>query len=231
MKKILAIQHTYATVQVGLFENNTLIGHTEIDKKKASGGLILLIDALLKKYTWSLHNLSFIAVNQGPGPFTTLRVVIATVNGLSFATRIPLIGIDGLKALTEEYKKSNYPYTISLLNAYSQDVYFAVQTPTSKLLQTGYKNITVLLTELKQDYPNKCIRFIGNGTQIHNEQIVATFGSHAIIPEVIPEHCSIQQIGSIGNTLFEQTKDYHYKLLPLYLKNKLIKKLVTSSNF
>src|SRR5471030_2525471 len=98
MKHYLSIQNTYTHVEMALFQDGQLINWVSEDKLRASKHFILLIAGLLQEHQIKFSDLSFVAVNQGPGPFTTLRVVIASVNGLSYATKIPLVGIDALDA-------------------------------------------------------------------------------------------------------------------------------------
>jgi tRNA threonylcarbamoyladenosine biosynthesis protein TsaB len=47
----------------------------------------------------TLRDLSLLAVGLGPGPFTGLRVGLATIEGLAFATGLPVVGVSGLEAL------------------------------------------------------------------------------------------------------------------------------------
>jgi tRNA threonylcarbamoyladenosine biosynthesis protein TsaB len=56
----------------------------------------LVIQQLLKENQIELKHLSAIALNEGPGSFTGLRVGSSTAKGLCFALEIPLITICGL---------------------------------------------------------------------------------------------------------------------------------------
>ena len=201
MDKFLVIQTNYLGIEIGLFEGETLIGLATVDKFNASQRIISLIHEILTNNSLFLDDLSFIAANQGPGPFTSLRVVISTVNGLSFATEKPLIGIDGLKAFAEEY-----PNTTILLNAYNKDVYYHLSGA------LGYKKIHELLEE-KIETPH----FIGNATAIYKDLILEKI-PNAVIPDPIPLTCSINKIGSIAWIKWQDKKELSKQLLPLYLK-------------
>ncbi len=227
----LAVQNTYKEFELALFQGYECIATLHEDNKLASKKLIPLLKELLSKNQKTLNDLSFIAVNQGPGPFTTLRTIIASVNGLSFATHIPLIGIDGLLALLEEYQNPEYPDTIALLNAFNKDVYFAIEKP-GKKIETGYKNIYDFLTDISGTPPavqnfktnvqevtvQETIRFIGNGTDMYKDVIQEALQDNAYIPETIPQTCSINQIAKIGLAFWNKQQDLTDQLLPLYLK-------------
>ncbi len=102
----LIIQHTEQTVEIALFDNAQCRGSVAVEKSAASALLIPKIQELLTTNNLQLSDLDFIAANAGPGPFTTLRTILATVNGLGYAVSIPLIGIDGLDAMLDEVNPS-----------------------------------------------------------------------------------------------------------------------------
>lgn len=211
----ISIQSTYDAVELALFNDSTFIDSRSISKLHASKLLILTLEELLATHQQTISNIQFIATNQGPGPFTTLRVVIASVNGLSFATQIPLIGIDGLDAFVQEYQNPSYPKTVILLNAFNFDVYFAIQ---NKVLIKGYKNIDLLLSELQKQFPQDTLRFLGNATELYRHKIQDQFGPLAFIPDLLPLTCSVKQIGLMGLQYWQQQEGLSQQLLPLYLK-------------
>jgi tRNA threonylcarbamoyl adenosine modification protein YeaZ len=216
MNLFLVLQNTYDELQMALIKGQQTLALQSIGKMEASTRFIGVLQDMLDAQRIALSEIPFIVVNQGPGPFTTLRTVLACANGLSFASKIPLIGIDGLDAFTQEYSDTRYPNTVILLNAFGQDVYFAIQSDNT--LQKGYDNIDTLLAQIKRTIPQEKIRFLGNGTQMFQEKIIATFGQHAFIPKDIPSYCSIQAVGALGFEKWKTDKTGSHQLLPLYLK-------------
>ncbi len=215
MNTFIAIQSTYHEVQLALMNNEGIIQQINIDKKQASKLVIVHMKHLLETYGIDLQSIPYIAVNQGPGPFTTLRVVIASVNGISFASNIPLIGIDAFDAMLTEWSNPTYPTTVVLFNAFSHDVYFAIEQPNNPT-RKGYNNIDRLLEQCKE-LPGT-IRFLGNGTHLHREKINHVLGDRAFISAPLPEYCSVKQIGIIGQQQWENDQKGSKQLLPLYLK-------------
>jgi len=224
MNHFLVFQHTYQGVEVALFEDQKLVQMASENKKKASENIVALADEMLRVNNVFFHNLSFIAANQGPGPFTTLRVIIASVNGLAFATKKPLIGVDGLDALLSEHRNESYPITVALLNAYGGDVYFGIEMLKNATHNKGYQNIASLLSHLNTRFPTHKIRFIGQAVSMHTELINQTFGDRAFIPTELPEHCSIKQVGKRALSSWKKQEGLTDQLLPLYLKTMTIKK-------
>lgn len=216
MNLFLVIQNTYEELQIALLQGVRLIAFQSIPKMEASTRFISVLENVLSQHNIALAQIPFIAVNQGPGPFTTLRTVLACANGLSFASKIPLIGVDGLDAFIQQQSDKKYPHTILLLNAFGHDVYFAIQS--DQTIQKGYQNIDILLEQIKQITADKTVRFLGNGTQLFQEKIIALFGDAAYIPKDIPSYCSIQAVGMIGFEKWSNGEKGCHQLLPLYLK-------------
>ncbi len=215
--KFLTVQSTYDSLQLALLGNDQLLDQITINKFQASTQFVIKLQELLTNNHLKLTDLPFISVNVGPGPFTTLRVVISSVNGLSFAKQIPLIGIDALDACIQEWADPQFPNTIVLLNAFSNDVYYAISQPNQKT-KKGYKNIIECLEDLKQSFPNTTLRFLGNGALLHHELIKKSFGDLAFISNTAV-YCSIKQIGIMGYALWKKENVGAQSLLPLYLKN------------
>lgn len=231
MNKFLAVQHTYKGVEIALFQDSTLLQKVYDDKKRASKNFIMMLSSILERNNCRLDDLSFIAANRGPGPFTTLRVVLAFVNGLGFATKKPLIGVDGLDALLEEYHDAKYVVTVAMLDAFSGDVYFGIETAGFADRYKGYKDHMLLFDELQKLYPDTQIHFIGNGAIKYKDEIRSIFKNNAILQDPISEHCSIEQIGLIALDYWKNSEGLSNQLLPIYLKQIACKKPEKPSSF
>lgn len=219
-----ALQHTYNGIQLALFNGNTCIAQIESNKRDASKMLIPYFKDLLTSKNLSLTDLSFIAVNHGPGPFTTLRVVIASANGIAFGSSIPLVHVDGLAAFKQEYDDTSYPHTVYLLNAFNNDVYACYENEHRETITTC-KNITDLLTTLSHAYSDTTtIRFLGSAVSLHKDAIIACFGTRAFIPHPLPETCSITQIGITGYELWGKNEHVVTHITPHYLKMQQFQK-------
>lgn len=212
----LVLQSTYHAVELAFYEDEQERDRMSLDKTIASKELLRAIDRLLARQNIPFKELSFIAVNQGPGPFTTLRVVIATVNGLSFATKVPLVGVDGFDALLAETKKEE-AIQVVLLNAFNRDVYYAIAKDNQ--VEKGYRNIDLLFDDLRKQLPEKKIFLSGNGTLLYRSIIEEKMGDQAIIlPK--PEIPSLTYLAQLGLSQWQQGS-IHNQLQPIYLKRPL----------
>lgn len=220
MHSYIIIHHTQETFEMALFKNNILYTHQEYDKRLASKMLIPLLNEIITENNISISDLSFIGINQGPGMFSTLRSIIATVNGLHCAVQIPLIGIDALIATTVEYQDDEIPYTATLLNACNNEVYYAISHH-KKILSSGYLPITQLLLKLEQELPQETIHCIGTGTILYRDLITNSTGIKPFIKDPVPPLCTISMIGRLAFEKYVQ-KEYHSYLFPLYLKKHAV---------
>jgi len=227
MTTYLSVQNSYTHLEIALMRDAELVDRTACAKQDASRDFIIHLSELLARNKLVVANLQFVAVNQGPGPFTTLRTVLASVNGLSFATNIPLIGVDGLDAGLDELASSDHPINIYLLNAFNRDVYFGIQENHKR--QKGYKKIDALLAELHDKHPATPLYFFGNGAELYVRDIRYELSGRAVFADPMPQTCSIEQIGKMGLSLWakygqeinggEREKTLPtQQLMPLYLK-------------
>lgn len=222
MTKFLCIQHTYNGIDVALFNDDKIIDKIFEDKKRASKYFVTCINSLLYRNNLSLDDLHFIAVNKGPGPFTTLRVVLASVNGLAFAIKKPIIGVDGLDAILSEHAREGL-VTVALLDACGKDVYFGISNKNLSYdfpnIDNGYKNIEVLLKDIENLFIGKSFYFIGNGALKYRDKILALFGDNAIFDDFVPEVCSIDMVGKIAFDMWNKKEGLEKQILPVYLKS------------
>jgi tRNA threonylcarbamoyl adenosine modification protein YeaZ len=62
--------------------------------------------AALEQARLTLADVTLLAVGLGPGPFTGLRVGLATIEGVAFATGLPVAGVSGFDALAMAAERS-----------------------------------------------------------------------------------------------------------------------------
>lgn len=219
--KFISLQGSYKQLQIALYYGKTCIDTVLEESSRASSMLIPHIQNILSKHQYALTDLSFIAVDAGPGAFTSLRVMIATVNALAYATKVPLIGIDGLDALAYQTKQQapvvSGLYCV-LLNAFNQEVFFGVYNQNLEpVLAKGYKNIDELLGLISQLDLKDPLIFSGNGTTLFKQKIEAQFGARAQF--VVIEVAGVEVIGSMALGLWSKgIEEPCYKITPKYMK-------------
>ena len=209
----LVIQSTYDVVRVGFFNDFQISPDQKVIQKfHVARDLVRSIQELLQAHNLTFTDLAFIGVSRGPAPFNALRSVLATINGLAFATKIPLIGVDAIKAL---HTSSDAPQTVVFLNAFNNEVYYAYTKRAQ--LTIGVANIHEILPVILLDIPHGEITFLGNGTALFTESIMATFGTHANIPTPIISEVPLETLAHICVNKFNKN-EMRGQVEPLYLK-------------
>lgn len=202
----LVIHSGYVALSIGLYNCATRLAVQTLDKKTVSAYLMQSIMDMLTEHTLKFTDLSYITAHSGPAPFTTLRVGIATANGIGYATGIPLIGINGLETLSKSYPE----YTV-ILNAFCDDVYIG------KNGEASCENIDKFL-ELQAATIKEPVTYIGNGVALHHEKIQLMLGRKVHILSDYPYEADIEMIAQAGYTKWLNKIDIVNQIIPTYLK-------------
>jgi tRNA threonylcarbamoyladenosine biosynthesis protein TsaB len=95
-------------------------------QKDSAAWLHWAIEELVLETNCRLHNLSAIAVSEGPGSYTGLRVGMATAKGLCFSLGKPLIAINTLKMMANAVTDINTDLICPMIDARRMEVFAAV---------------------------------------------------------------------------------------------------------
>ncbi len=121
--------------------------------------LHLFIEEALKDLNLNFSNLDAIAVSQGPGSYTGLRIGVSAAKGLCYALDIPLIAVDTLEVLASKLSISE-GIAIPMIDARRMEVYSAIFD--SKGQKTRNTEAQIINEYSFQDIDQK-INLIGDG--------------------------------------------------------------------
>lgn len=99
MTTILAIETATSSCSAALRINDQVVVHSEVGNNIHSQVLLGMIQRLLSEAKITAQALDAVAVGQGPGSFTGLRIGVGVGQGLAFGANCPMIGISSLDAL------------------------------------------------------------------------------------------------------------------------------------
>lgn len=106
--KILGIDTSGKIASVAVMEDENLLGELTYQTKLTHSQIILpLVKDLLSKLEITLDDIDCIAVSEGPGSYTGLRIGISAVKGICFGQQKKCIGISTLEALASNVRISN----------------------------------------------------------------------------------------------------------------------------
>lgn len=124
MTKILSIETSTATCSVAIHEEGSLVSLSELKEPGAHAErLMLLVEEVISDSKLEFADLDAIAVSEGPGSYTGLRIGVSTAKGLSFGLGKPLLGINTLKALASAVPTHEGDLVIPVLDARRMEIY------------------------------------------------------------------------------------------------------------
>ena len=98
--KILSIESASVTASCALAEDDNILGeYTLRHKKTHSEKLMPLIEELMHELALKMDDIDVIAVSEGPGSYTGLRIGAAIAKSLAFAADIKVVSVPTLKSL------------------------------------------------------------------------------------------------------------------------------------
>ncbi len=93
---------------------------------QASSTLIPLIQRLLAESGLTLARLDAIVFGRGPGSFTGIRTACSVAQGLSFASGVPVLGVESLLTIAEDARmREGLNQVVAVLDARMDEVYCA----------------------------------------------------------------------------------------------------------
>lgn len=127
MSYILNIETATKNCSVAIAKDGEVLLCRELAEEGYSHAekLHVFIEETLVELQLQYKDLSAIAVSQGPGSYTGLRIGVSAAKGLCFALNIPLIAVDTMKVLASQ-AKVNDGIIIPMLDARRMEVYSAV---------------------------------------------------------------------------------------------------------
>jgi len=131
MSYILSIETTTPLCSVALHKEGKLCFSCESQEDRVHGKkLTRLIEKTLNQSGIQLNQLSAIAISNGPGSYTGLRIGLATAKGLCFGLDIPLITLHTLEIMAAAWEeKSSNKLLLPMLDARRMEVYATILDP------------------------------------------------------------------------------------------------------
>ncbi|MFC2136781.1 tRNA (adenosine(37)-N6)-threonylcarbamoyltransferase complex dimerization subunit type 1 TsaB [Bacteroidota bacterium] len=170
MANILHIETSTSVCSVAISNGNQLIFYKEnTEEMSHSSSLAVLINEGLKTCKIESFDLDAVAVSQGPGSYTGLRIGVSTAKGLCYGAEIPLIAIPTLEIMVNEVLKENLIsenidniLLCPMIDARRMEVYNALYDIKGKSLTEVTANI-IAQDSFSRILNEKKIYFFGDG--------------------------------------------------------------------
>lgn len=158
---ILNIETATKNCSVALAKNGATIAFREIAEEGYSHAekLHVFIEELIAESGLTFKDLNAIAVSQGPGSYTGLRIGVSSAKGLCYALNIPLIAVDTLQSLAAQLK-SVEGSIVPMIDARRMEVFSATYDNKLNKVQAVAAEI---ITEESYQNREDVIHFLGDG--------------------------------------------------------------------
>ena len=217
MSLLLSIDTATRVCSVALHENDRLLAsqHLHIDKSH-SGLLTVLIDHIMQYAGHQLSDLSAVAVSEGPGSYTGLRIGASTAKGLCFSLDIPVITVNTLQAMGRSITPFAEPesWICPMIDARRMEVYYLLMNKGGEIVEPA-QSMIVEETSFAKELDNQKMYFFGDGA----EKCQPLFGGHPnarFISGVVPSAIQVGEIG-LEKLALKEFADLAY-FEPFYLK-------------
>ena len=186
--RILAIESSAVTASVAILTDDVLTAEYTVNYKKThSQTLLPMIDEICKMTETEPESFDLIAVSQGPGSFTGLRIGAATGKGIALALDKKMVAVPTLKAMAYNVSETDC-LICPVMDARRQHLYTALYRldkdgkPQEVLAQSllSYEELIKLLNEKNE--PVK---------QAFEEGLTCAY-------KIAPAHICTQRAGSVA---------------------------------
>ena len=202
---VLSVDSSYSTATCALIKDDKILAEINLnDKKQHSIILTRLTDSILKEYEIDINDIDAFIISRGPGSFTGLRIGMATLKGLAFASKKPLISVSTLDALA--YNSISFQGIICpIMDALRDNIYTCLykneNNNLTPLIKEQCLNINELVTILKeQTLP---IIFVGDGVAKHKEFLQENIPNSFFAPN----HSNFPKASSVGELGIKKIND------------------------
>ncbi|XOQ36612.1 MAG: tRNA (adenosine(37)-N6)-threonylcarbamoyltransferase complex dimerization subunit type 1 TsaB [Lactococcus sp.] len=148
--KLLAFDTSSQALSVALTEDDTLLGKIDLNiKKNHSITLMPAIDFLMTNAGLQPEDLDRIAVAQGPGSYTGLRIAVTTAKTLASTLNIDLVGVSSLAAIAANVDVAGK--VVPLIDARRQNVYAGIYENGLSVSQEQHIELDKLMETMKTE--------------------------------------------------------------------------------
>ena len=219
---ILSLDTATKICSIAVHDQGNLVVEQNFHLDKSHSSLLpSAIDTIFSQIGIDKKDIKAVAISDGPGSYTGLRIGTATAKGLCFSWDVPLIAVNTLLAMSQEANKHNLDHAllVPMLDARRMEVYTMIIDPELNVLIETHAHI---LEETSfSEYKDKNLIYFGNGS----DKAIEILSKNKNFRHVEQIHTYARSVGEIAWKKFEKEifEDLAY-YEPNYLKEFQAKK-------
>lgn len=221
--KILALDSSGLVASVAYLEDEVIKGVLSVNYQKThSQTLLPMLDELVKTLNIDLNGIDYIAVSNGPGSFTGLRIGVATVKGLGLSIKKQIVGVSTLEALALNWQGVE-GIVCPIMDARRNQVYTAAYKYTDNLPQSdeiiGPSSMEIDELVSKLDELGLKVFFTGDGVPVYKEYIEKNLKVPFAFPTASNGYQNAANVAILGEYYAKKGEAVDAALLsPVYLR-------------
>lgn len=225
--KILSIDTASNICGVSILDDNNLLYTLDTNTGRThSENLMPMINDIFNKTNLQLKDMDLIVCDIGPGSFTGIRIGVATAKAFHDSLSIPCIGISSLESLAynEKNNLNDKEVVCSIIDCKNDNCYFALFEKENDTLETLIEpqtesvesSLAILKSYYEDTLENPSITFIGDGSELHIDNIKNIF-PNAKFADSKNNILNSYSLALAGLDKFNSSIEIK-EVLPLYLK-------------
>jgi len=182
---ILAFETSAKAASVALLENGKLLGESYQNTGLThSQTLMVMAEDLLKQCGKTVDGVTAVAVAEGPGSFTGVRIGVAAAKGFAWGKDIPCYGVSTLEAMAQSLGIWE-GYVCPVMDARRSQVYNALFYVNRGTMERIKEDRAIALSDLAQDLKNLegPIYLVGDGSDLTFQTLSAELTDLVLPPE------------------------------------------------
>jgi len=237
MTNILALETATSSCSVALQVGETLTSRSEVGSNIHSQVLLGMVEDVLKQAQIAVDQLDAIAVGQGPGSFTGLRIGVGVGQGLAYGIACPMIGVSSLDALALAAPDDGH--VLAGIDARMGEIYWGeYQKEGNSIRQIGALRVTSpeaiadhflsdrTQADIAASEKNSKVHLVGNAWTEYWDRVAPQFKQSLIRTDSLI-YPSASMLLSLASRKY-QIKDWVAAIdfEPIYVRNDVAKKAV-----
>ena len=170
--KILSMECSATPASVAIVENGKVLASSFVNIRLThSQTLIPMAEDMLKAARLTINDIDGLAISNGPGSFTGVRIGISAIKGLAAPKNLPCVAVSTLRAMAENYSDTDC-IVCAVMDARCNQVYNALFEIENGCVNRLCEDRALLCDELATEITTrlqkskKDIIIVGDGTEI-----------------------------------------------------------------
>ncbi len=207
---LLACDTTQGACSVALRKDGEIISDLQAMTRGHAEALMPMIERLCAEAQMPLQHIQRLAVTNGPGTFTGVRVGLSAMRGLALALDVPLCAIGTLHAMATAAAPSDQPLIVAV--DARRDTYFTQVFDGENQAISAPQACS--LAALETLLPDAAIRVVGTGAEALCARDAQRF--HALDVAPYPHAANVLRLAeALSDETWAATNPHHE---PLYLR-------------